>query len=325
MTLNVATEPNAWRVVAGPESVMQFVGTRRPAIFMWTADRSGRMHLGDVVLIYGTKRLQSYAAVARACSVPRENDRARRRDKNPDWWIYLQVQPFGEPIPRALVEAQAFAAPEGSGVKTPAGSGCNRVSPKAIRGFLDLLRDHDPKAARRMETWLVGKGTYPKGLDMDELRYADWDPPERQSPEELKLSRRIAAQLVRSKRFHYLTNDDAAYRRPTTDPAGLSLEHPIADDGGRGSADIVLVDRQASPPTLLVVEVKLRATLAPNRNPVPQVRRYRAALERAYSGWRVNAVVVAESFQDEVLSQAEAQRVPHYVCSPTTGRLSPEL
>jgi hypothetical protein len=284
------------------------------------------MRRGDVALMYGTKRLQSYVAVARACCDPRQNDRAQRLKKNRQWWVYLQVQPFQSPIARADVESRGFAQGAGSGLKTPAGSRANAVSATAVDGFGELLREHDPKAAGRLDAWLSGRGRYPVELDLDELRRADWEQPTTSSPEELALSRRIAAHLARSKNFRYLTHEDVVATHVARKDVDLSFEHPIRDLIGRGRVDIVMVDLRRDAPTLLAIEVKIRASLAPSRNPIPQIVRYRDALTAKYApAWRIETLVVAEHFHEDVIREADQKGLAYRICAPNTGRLKAPL
>lgn len=79
----------AWRILAGPESVLFYTHDRRSSVDMWTADIAGRMRHGDVALMYGTGRMQSYVAIARACCDPVENDRAQRLRRHRRPWVYL--------------------------------------------------------------------------------------------------------------------------------------------------------------------------------------------------------------------------------------------
>lgn len=289
---------------------------------MWTADRSGRMQRGDVVLMYATKRLQSYVAVARVCCDPVQNDRAQRLKKNRQWWTYMQVQPLRSEIDRGAVESAPFAQDAGCGLKTPAGSRVNVVSPSARDGFAVLLLEHDPKTAKRLNKWLAARGRYPRGLDLEELRWADWTPPATSSPQELKLSRRIAEQLVKTREFRYLTAKDVAVSRVARDVADLSLEHPIRDLAGRGRVDILLIDLRRSAPTLLAIEVKIRASLAPGRNPIPQIIRYREVLTADYgAAWKIETLLVAEHFHDAVIEEASQRGLDYRVCSRRTGRL----
>lgn len=105
---------------------------------------------------------------------------------------------------------------------------------------------------------------------------------------------------------------------------GESLEHRVEDLAGTGRVDIVLVDVRQSSPTLVAIEVKLRAL--PSWNPVPQAQRYRACLEeRDGARWRVRAVVVAEYFHDFVLDQALAADIEHRLCTRARGRLRTSL
>lgn len=160
--------------------------------------------------------------------------------------------------------------------------------------------------------------------DLEELRWADWRIPTASTPEELALARRIAGHLVKAKgldgwgQLDWITRGNPDLAELVAAARGsreqLSLEYPIKDDIGDGRVDILLVDREA-PKRVLAVEVKLRATLSPDRNPVPQVLRYRAALAAAAPGWTVESLVVAKSFQEAVIDEAERQAVHWRTCS----------
>lgn len=180
----------------------------------------------------------------------------------------LEVQPLRSPIPRTQIESETFAQPEGSGLKTPAGSRCNQVSAAALEGFTKVLREHDPSAAARFDGWIAGRGDYPQRLDLEELRWSDWDPPTTVSPEELRLSKQIAAHLVSTKNFRYVTPEELRKPGRRRDKFGCSFEHSIRDLAGTGRVDVLLADRRSAKPTLLAIEVKIRASLAPSRNPV---------------------------------------------------------
>jgi hypothetical protein len=307
-----------WRILAGPESTLQYTQNARRELAIWTADRSGKMRRGDVVLLYGTKRLQEYVAVARACCDPVQNDRAQRLRKNREWWTYLQVQPLHTPLPRERIQSEDFAQIDGSGLNTPSGSRSNRVSDAAFDGFQSVLAGHDRRAADQLSKWRSGGGRYPRSLDIEELRWAEWEAPAARKQEELLLSQRIAARLVKTRGVRYLTPGD----RPETSVGPVrSLEHPIQDAAGAGRVDVVLVDDRLETPTLLAIEVKLRASLAPGRNPIPQAIRYRAALELAYgAGWTVRPLIVAEHFHVAVLEDAEAKGLEHRICK-RSGKL----
>jgi hypothetical protein len=189
-----------------------------------------------------------------------------------------------------------------------------------------LLLEHDPKAARRFGDWIAGRGRYPRTLDVEELRLADWERPTTSSPEELKLSRRIAEHLVKTKQFRYLTAEDVAIPRVAREVAGLSLEHPICDRAGRGQVDILIVDLRRSVPTLLAIEVKVRASLAPGRNPISQIIRYREALTATYgAAWKIETLVVAEHFHDAIIDEANQKGLTYRDCSRQTGRLKSPL
>lgn len=318
-----------WRFLAGPESTMQFVHDKRPSVGGWTVDRSGRAQPGDVVLLYGTGRLQSCVAIARVCSPAVQNYKAkgRHRKSNREWWAFLQIQPLLQAMPRATIEALPIAGQEGSGLQQPHGSRANRVAPDAAEAALALLTRNDAKAAARLLSWRTGSARWPRHLDLDDLREADWEAPDTRSPEEILLCRRIAARLVRKSRFRYLTLDDGVGRvnvawNERTDPGQMSLEHHVSDDAGRCRIDILVVDTGAQTPTLLAIEVKLRASPAGSRNPIPQIIRYCRALEqRNGTEWRVQSLVVAEHFSELVVDQANAHGVPVSTCDPATGRL----
>jgi hypothetical protein len=301
--------------------MQQYTLTTRSSVSIWTADRSGEMKRGDIVLMYGARCPQAYVAIARACSAPRCNDRAQRLRKNREFWVYLQVQPLQAPVPRQTVEQQGFAQMPGSGIQTPRGSRANRVSVEAIRGFSQLLHDRDDAAAARLGAWIAGRGRYPAERDVEELRWAEWERPTFRSPRELLLSRKIAERLVKSGDFRFLTPDDVQLRRRFGSNTAYSLEHPIRDMAGPGYVDILLVDLRRRPPTLLAIEVKIQASMRPGRNPIPQVIRYREALRSSLgSTWRIDALAVAEHFHHDVLDEARRASVPLRECLPS-GRL----
>ena len=82
------------------------------------------------------------------------------------------------------------------------------------------------------------------------------------------------------------------------------------------------MDTRADKPTLLAIEVKLRATPAGSRNPIPQVIRYRDALQRRNGAdWNVRVLLVAGHFSDLVVQEAQAHNLPLSACNPATGRL----
>lgn len=89
-----------------------------------------------------------------------------------------------------------------------------------------------------------------------------------------------------------------------------------------GCIDILLVDTRVHEPTLLAVEVKLRATPAGSRNPIPQIIRYRDALQqRNGADWKVRVLLVAGHFSDLTVDEAQAHDLPLTTCNPATGRL----
>jgi hypothetical protein len=315
------TEPTFWRLVAGPESMVQYTESSRPSVGMWTADTGGKMKRGDVVVMYGTKRLQSYVAIARVCSAVRSNDKAKRLKKDREFWMYLQSQPLEGSIPRQAVEDAAFAQQDGSGMQTPRGPRANRISPESFDGFCGLVRAYDEKAVKRLESWAAGRGRYPGDLDEEELRWAQWDRPTTRSPEELILSRKIAERIVKTGDFRYVTPDDIALSRRFRTSASYSLEHPVRDLDGAGSIDILLVDLRRRSPTMLIIEVKIRASMRPGRNPIPQLIRYRAALQSTIGdAWSVNLLAVAEHFHDDVVGEADRASIPVSLCGPS-GRI----
>jgi hypothetical protein len=317
-----------WRFLAGPESTMQYVRDKRPSVGGWTVDRSGCAQRGDLVLLYATGQLQSCVAIARVCSESVQNYRAkgRWRKNNREWWGYLQIQPLAQPVPRATIEALPVAQRPGSGLQQPRGSRANLVSPEAAEAALQLLTQDDPRATARLRSWRKGTARWPDHLNLDDLREADWHAPETRSPEEVQLCDRIAKQLVKTRRYRYLTRDDgvgkaSAIWDPRAEPARMSLEHRITDPGP-GRIDILLVDTRAHKPTLLAIEVKLRATPAGSRNPIPQIIRYRDALQqRDGADWNVQVLLVAGHFSDLVVQEAQAHDLPLSTCNPATGRL----
>ena len=308
---------------------MQFVGDKRPSTGGWTVDRSGRAKRGDLVLLYGTGGLQSCVAIARVCSPSVQNYKAkgRWRKNKREWWSYLQIQPLAQPVPRATIEALPAAQRPGSGLQQPRGSRANRVSPEAAEAALQLLTRDDAKAATRLHAWQTGTARWPRHLDLDDLRHADWYAPETRSPEEILLCQRIAKRLVLKSGYRYLTRDDAVGTAPASwdpraEPGRMSLEHRITDEAGHGRIDILLVDTRVHEPTLLAVEVKLRATPAGSRNPIPQIIRYRDALQqRNGADWNVRVLLVAGHFSDLTVAEAKAHDLPLTTCNPATGRL----
>lgn len=325
--------PQCWRFLAGPESTLQFVRDKRPTVGAWTVDRSGLAQRGDLVLLFGTGSLQSCVAIARVCSEAVENYKApgRYRKKNREWWAYLQIQPVAEHVPRARIEALTVAQRPGSGLQQPRGSRANKVAPEAAEAALQLVTHNDAKAASRLHSWQTGSARWPQDLDLDDLRAADWDPPGTRSQEEILLCQRIAKALVRRRRFRYLTLDDDVGIVPAgwnqrAEPWRLSLEHRISDEFGQGRVDILLVDNDAQTRTLLAIEVKLRATPAGSRNPLPQIIRYRAALkQRNGAEWKLRVLVVAGHISDLVRDQAKIHDVPVSTCNLATGRLPNNL
>lgn len=323
----VSDSTGLWRYCAGPGSLLPYEIDRRANVASWTADPAGASCPGDLVLLYGTGRLQRYVAIARVCCVPTQNDKVQRLKRNRDFWIYLEVQPLARSVPRAEVESQPFAKVERSGLKTPAGGTANRVAPSAIEPVLDLLVRDDPTAARRVAEWRDGTSPLPTELDLEELRSADWSRPEVRESAEVALCKTIAEKLVKGSRFRYLRADDGVGRVPARFEEGssrLSLEHGISDEAGNGRVDIVLVDCEAARPTLVAIEVKLRASRAQNRDPTPQAVRYKAALEaRDGDRWSVRPVVVAEHFGPGVTDEAESRGVAWRKC--VAGRLTKAL
>jgi hypothetical protein len=315
-----------WRFLAGPESLIGYETDKRCSVSAWTADRGGHALKGDLVALYATGRLQRYMAIARVCCRPVRNSKVRARIDDREWWTYLQVQPLACTVPRAQVEAQDLAQTERSGLRTPHGSGSNRVGDAVAGEAFDFLVDGDANATATLQRWRTGSGDWPKHLDLEELKLADWAPPERSASEEMRLSRQIAAHLVKTGKFRYLRAEDrVGADRGGDDPARLSLEHRIRDAAGTGSIDVLLVDLRHRT-ALLAIEVKLRATLAPHRNPVPQIVRYGAALKQRDGGsWSVGTLVVAEHFADAVIDEAERHEIDRRQCSPKRGHLSPPL
>ena len=109
-----------------------------------------------------------------------------------------------------------------------------------------------------------------------------------------------------------LAPNRAACRSSTASPTTPDLR----------AIDILLVDTRAHKPTLLAIEVKLRATPAGSRNPIPQIIRYRDALKRRNGAdWNVRVLLVAGHFSDLVVQQAQAHDLPLTTCNPATGRL----
>ena len=239
----------------------------------------------------------------------------------------MQWQPLARSVPRATIESQPFAQVDRSGLKQPSGASSNRVNDAIATEAFDFLVANDPQAAKTLGSWRDGKGKWPAHLDPDALRDSDWFRPEARSSEELRLSRKIAANLVKSGRFRYLTPDDEISKRAPKEyqADGLSLEHRIQDEAGFGRVDILLIDT-TQPNTLLAIEVKLRATLAPSREPVGQVIRYTNALKATHgSQWQIQPLVVAEHFDEAVIALAHEQGVQARTCTRRRGVLHDAL
>lgn len=320
MDVDTASLVTTWRIVAGPESAGQFVSLRRATVGAWTADTGGRMRHGDVAVVYGTDPLQSYVAIARVCGDPVQNDKVHHLRKRREWWVYLQIQPLALPLRRDRVEAHPWTRPKGSGLKTPVGPRAHRVDPLAAEGLTDLIADLDQHSAERLAAWRAGRGRYPTAvLDPEELRYATWAGRQTRPQRELILRDKILTRLTKGSRYRPLTWEElgrAATKRPT--PA---TECPIVDAFGRtGAIDIALVDNAARKPTVLIIEVKLHARLAPN--PVPQVLRYQAALAAQMPNHTIRPAIVAGSFADPVLTQAERHGIITRRVGESSGRLS---
>jgi hypothetical protein len=312
-----------WRFVAGPESLMAYELDKRRTVAAWTADRSGKARRGDLVALYATGRLQSYMGIARVCCKPVQNVEVSRRVADREWWTYLQIQPLRRTVPRGEVEAQGFSQRAGSGLQTPSGARSNRVADEIAEEAFDFLVGGDGGARETLKRWRAGQGAWPRALGVRDLRDADWNRPERSSPQELLLSRQIAKRLVASGRFRYVRDDDGlgTASARANDPTRLSLEHPIQDAAGRGRIDILLVDTQR-PRTLLVIEVKLHATLAPGRDPIPQLIRYCNALTQEVGGrWTARPLIVAERLAEAVKLNADAHGIAYRSCSPKRGEL----
>lgn len=323
MQLHDDPPPRLWRFIAHPDSASAFELDRRPAVYGWTADRGGHVRRGDLVLLYGSHRMQRYVAIARVCADPVENDRAQRLMKNRSWWTYLQVQPLRHSVPRQEVEALAEAKRDRSGLKTPSGARSNRVADGIASSALDLLVAGDAKARQRLAAWRSGGGSWPEDLDTEELRYSELGEAEPAEPgREAKLTRAVAARLVRSGRFRYVDPVDRLdTRRLPGHPAARSLEYPIRDEYGAGRIDVLLVEESARRPTLLVIEVKLRASLARGRDPVAQVTRYVAALSSLHGDdWDLTALVVAEFLPPDVQAKARQHGV-EYRTAKSNGQL----
>ena len=312
-----------WRFAAGPESLGYYLVDKRPSVAAWTADKGGRVRRGDLVALYATGAMQQYVAVARVCCDPVSNASARRRRADREYWTYLQVQPLKRPVHRSAIEAQAFAV-HGSGLMQPRGGRANRIAQDAIAPFTASLSSKDPKVEERIASWgLGGTGRWPRHLDAADLVWEDWAPPLREQQRELRLSRNIARRLVRGGCRYLASEDGVGPRRATSDPAGLSLEHPVAPGAWSPRIDILLVDDSQSHPTLLLIEVKVHATLATGRNPVRQAVTYRDAMQaRDGKRWRIRTMIVAEHFHPEVVTQAEARGIEVRQCS-SDGRLRP--
>ena len=320
-------DPQLWRFSARPNSTEGLVGSGE-RLAIWTTDRAGNAARGDLVLLYASHEIGEYVAIGRLATDARMNRRARRRIKDREGWAYLQIRPFRRGIPEREISTLR-AAVGGSGILTPTGHRANRVSAAAAPQVLDHLAAADLGIKGVLADWRRRRGDYPadRELDLEELEWSDLGVDERQRQEELLLSQRIAKHLTRrGSRYRYLEPGELGDRKPRRDrgPEQYSLEHHV---GGRERVDVLLVDADAlaaGQRRLLAIEVKVRASIAVGRNPVPQIEYYRGRLEELYPGWSVETRVVARRFQDAVLEDARAAGVPHHVAQ-ANGRLSPTL
>jgi hypothetical protein len=126
---------------------------------------------------------------------------------------------------------------------------------------------------------------------------------------------------VKTGDFRYVTPDDIALARRFAASTSYSLEHPVRDLDGAGSIDILLVDLRQRSPTMLIIEVKIRASMRPGRNPIPQLIRYRVALQSTIGDtWSIDALAVAEHFHDDVVEEGNRASIPVSLCG-ASGRI----
>lgn len=253
-----------------------------------------------MAVIYGRAPVKAFVAVARQCSAPVES-----REVDGQFFAWFQVQPLGNDVPLAVARERAGLTDWGL-LRNLQGSE-KRIPTERRRPLYRLLAGGDERIVRRITGWSEGRGSYPPArlIPTSELRWSWWERPEGDGlpdDHEQWLSADIAERLVKSRRARHFADGDGL--------EGRELEHYLhLEDGATGWADIVLVSKEHTRPTLLVVEVKKRADPVPGRNPVPQVLRYRDALRRKFPRWRVKPAVVALEFSPAVLQLARSARV----------------
>lgn len=315
-----------WRLQARRESAERYVTDppRGLVTEAWTADRAGRMRQGDVVLLYATAPIQAYVAVGRVCHEPVQNWRARRLKKNRDWWTFIELMALSAPISRSDVEDLEGAGDPGSGLGPPRQSRAYRIAHEMHDAVLALLRDRDVSAFTQLQHWLDSTPAYPPHLDVGDLEHAVWRPSEARPVEELELAKAICKRLVRTGSYRLLEEGDVSGPGLTQASRLRSVEHYLGRAEGGRRIDILLRDARSSDPTLLLVEVKTHASLAPGRDPVRQVLDYRACLTRREPGIAIRVAVVAKTFSPGVVENAIAADVPYRVCS-SSGKLNKAL
>lgn len=294
----MGSTPEHWLFTAGLDSVAQFRETSRPSLAAWTTPPSSKR--GDLAVIYGRAPVKAFVAVARQSTEPVQSKAL------PDqWFAWLQVQPLRRDIP--LTTARSRRGLADWGVLTNLQGKPKRIPQDRRAALYKLLAGGNQRIKTRIATWEDGHGRYPSAtlVPLGELARASWEAPETDGladDHEQWLSSDIAERLVRSNRGRWFKDSDGL--------AGQELEHFLRlEDGTRGFADIVLVSKEHTRPTLLVVEVKWRAEPVPPRNPVPQVLRYRDALRRKWPRWRVKSMVIATEYSPAVLQLARSTRV----------------
>jgi hypothetical protein len=269
-------------------------------VYMWTVPPAARR--GDLAVIYTKGVVQSYVAVARICCDAREGYDERH-------WSWLQCQPVA-PLPQTAVAAIAGTQRPRTGLNTPAGGRYNEIRELPGRSaFLTRLVEGDPHTAKRLAGWRWGRGSWPRDADCRELHSAEWEPPERRTQEELKLSRRLAETLVDEGLARYLQPEDRLYPR--------SLEATVTlDDGATRRIDIILISLVHPRPTLLLIETKIKAMPWPGRNPIDQLLSYEPAVRRD-CGRRFHVLrwAIAEEFHPLVRQEARALKIPCSQCS----------
>ncbi|MEJ7893343.1 MAG: hypothetical protein WKF94_11955 [Solirubrobacteraceae bacterium] len=266
-----------------------------------------------MAVIYGRKPVKAFVAVARQCTDP-----VQSKEDPALWFAWFQVQPLGRDV--GLSMAQGRRGLSDWGVLRSL-QGVPKLIPEERRSALyGLLAGRDDAVKARIAAWRGGGGRYPAPdlIPVSELRRSWWDREEVEGlpdDHERRLSEAIAERLVKSRRGRWFKDADGL--------SGRCLEHFLQlEDGRRGFADIVLVSREHSNRTLLLVEVKKRAEPMPFRNPVPQVLQYRKALEESEPRWRVKPMVVATEYSPAVLNLARSLRIEAVRFDPERNRLT---